>query len=305
MPAVSVIVPTYNHGRFLRTAIESVLNQTYRDLELIIVDDGSTDDTPQIVKRFQGPILYHRKAHEERAIARNTGIQMAKGQYIALIDSDDVWKPNRLERGVRLLENRTDVGLVHGEVEMIDSSGRLLLDETRRIQKLYERERRGGSTYEELLKSYALFSSTVLFRKNSFDRVGFYNQKFPPREDYDWYLRFALSGKIHILESPPVASYRIQSKSESYRNGHSKMAKLYINILESQLSEIEKRLTGSRFREASSRVMTKLAEFHAALGEREKVRTRLAEAIRLDPKVAFDLRVAKRFISSFFSGHKI
>ena len=97
-PRVSVVIPAYNQAKYLGDAIQSVLSQTYRDFEIIVVDDGSTDDTPLVVSQLGGNLHYIRQTNQGLAGARNTGIRNAKGSYIALLDSDDIWLPEFLQK---------------------------------------------------------------------------------------------------------------------------------------------------------------------------------------------------------------
>jgi glycosyltransferase involved in cell wall biosynthesis len=123
---VSVIIPAYNHGRFLAEAAASVLAQTYGDLEVVVVDDGSTDDTPQVLAAFQDPRLHViRTRNHGKSAARNRGLDEARGRYIAFLDADDRWRPRKLERQLAVLEQEPDVGLVFCDFLRFDAEGAL------------------------------------------------------------------------------------------------------------------------------------------------------------------------------------
>lgn len=127
MPSlVSVVIATHNQSRYLGYTIESVLGQTYRTIEVIVVDDGSTDATPEIAARFGERIRYVRQANTERGAARNHGLKLASGEYIAFLDSDDIWLPSKLEKEVRFLERHPEVGLVYSDRDLIDADGRYI-----------------------------------------------------------------------------------------------------------------------------------------------------------------------------------
>lgn len=128
MPKVSVITAAYNHVKFVRQMIESVQAQTFRDFEHFVVDDGSTDGTADVLKSFGDKITYIRQESRGAQAARNTAIHAASGEYIALLDSDDAWLPNKLERQMRIFEEHPGTGLVYSFAYRIDSEGKLLKD---------------------------------------------------------------------------------------------------------------------------------------------------------------------------------
>ena len=126
MPTVSVIIPTYNHAHVLGRSIQSVLNQTFQDFELIIVDDGSTDDTESLVNRSSSnKIKYVRhQGNQGRSVTRNTGIQLAKGDYIAILDADDEWMPEKLEKQMKVIRTAPpEVGVVYTKFKQYDRFG--------------------------------------------------------------------------------------------------------------------------------------------------------------------------------------
>jgi glycosyltransferase involved in cell wall biosynthesis len=300
LPKVSVIIPTYNAASFIRQAIESVLGQTYPDWELIVIDDGSTDKTFEMVSPFRDRLRYVTQRNQGRPQARNAGLRKAKGEYIAFLDADDVWKPGRLERGVGFLEQRPEIGLIHGEVEVINVEGKLMPKETEQTKKFYRIERKKGSGYLRLLDRSAIFSSTILLRRECINRVGFYDTSFPIYEDYDWYLRFSLNFKIGLLDGPPVACYRIHDENVTRRYDSKTIAEIYIGILEKQLARQGEKLKGFELRKAQSHLLAKLAEFHLVRHDKKQARSKLLDAFRLDPTVALEWDSLKRLIFSLW-----
>ena len=123
MKKVTIIIPTYNSSPFIGKAIDSVLAQTYTDYEIILVDDGSTDNTKEILEKYQDNITYILQPNQGVAIARNTGIRNSESEYIALLDSDDEWLPEKLELQMRTIEKNNDVGLVHTNDIQISEEG--------------------------------------------------------------------------------------------------------------------------------------------------------------------------------------
>jgi glycosyltransferase involved in cell wall biosynthesis len=135
MPMVSVIIATYNRARYLPATVASVLGQTFHDFELIVVDDGSTDDTAVVLKPFQGRLRYVYQENAERGAARNRGLRLASGKYVAFLDSDDLWAPNKLEAEVETLRRRPGLGLVYSDACYIDSEGRPCGQVRRRLRE--------------------------------------------------------------------------------------------------------------------------------------------------------------------------
>jgi len=121
---VSTIIPAYNCERYIKETIESVLSQTYKDIELIIIDDGSTDRTGEIVRSFESKVEYIRQSKNTGpSAARNRGIEKAKGEYIAFLDGDDVWMPTKIEEQIKLLESNKDIALVYSNGYNVNLSG--------------------------------------------------------------------------------------------------------------------------------------------------------------------------------------
>ena len=128
MPKVSVVICTYNLARYICEAIESVLNQTYRDYELIVIDDGSVDNTKAILNKYVGKLRYIYRENGGLPSARNLGIRLSKGKYVAFLDADDIWLPDKLQKQVKAIEEDDDVGLFYTAKYMMDANGRLTGD---------------------------------------------------------------------------------------------------------------------------------------------------------------------------------
>src|SRR5262249_441294 len=132
LPLVTVVIPTYNRADLLPDAIESVLAQSYKPIEIIVVDDGSTDDTRAVATRFGDRIRYVYQENAERAAARNHGLRLACGDFIAFLDSDDYWDHDKIESDVSVLAEHTGTGVVYSDLEIVDLHGRHLHFERRR-----------------------------------------------------------------------------------------------------------------------------------------------------------------------------
>jgi len=220
MPKVSVIIPSYNHAIFVKKAIQSVLNQTERDLELIIVDDGSTDGTRSILDEIEDPrcrviLQEHQGAH----VALNRGLMEAKGSYLAILNSDDMYYPQRIERLVNFLENNRDVGLVGSYIEVIDAKERTLgIKHGYRDLEPWplpyrDRSFRAGSDWRGALLTENFFATTsnFVFRYELYEQIGGFN---PLRYAHDWDFLLRASAVSAIAILPEVLlRYRVHSKN--------------------------------------------------------------------------------------------
>ncbi len=294
-PKVSIIIPVYNGAAFISEAIESIFNQSFQDFELIVIDDGSTDETQEIVHQFGKRLAYFYQKNQGRAATRNAGLKKAKGLYVAFLDADDFWNSDRLERGVRVLDSESDIGLVHGTIEIIDSQGNLDERQTKWAHTFYRQELKKGSGYVRLLQGCAIFSSAVLFRREFIDQVGYYDESFPIYEDYDWYLRFALKYRMKLLEGPALIKYRLHPSNSFTQFTPDEIAKIYLAILDKQLNEIHSQLLDRKFK---SHVLKKMVEFHWRLHDKAHIKTKAFEIARLNPRLFLDLRLLIRFMLS-------
>jgi glycosyltransferase involved in cell wall biosynthesis len=226
MPKVSVIMPTYNQAHFIAEAIQSVLDQTFQDFEIVVVDDGSTDNTKEVVDSFRDPrIRYIHQENRGVAAASNTGLKASIGEYLAGLASDDLWLPRNLELKVKLLDSRPDIGLVCSDIYSFDSdTGATLGRKWQNRSDCYLRELQDGTRQPlgEFLSREPPFSwTTVMVRCHVFDDVGYFDESLWA-EDYDMFVRvlqrFSSIGIINV----PLVRYRVHrtSLSSNYEKGH-------------------------------------------------------------------------------------
>jgi len=185
MPAlVSVIIPTYNRAATLERALSSVITQTYQNIEIIIIDDGSTDNTASLLSQGaidSSPFIYLKQKHKGVSPARNKGISQAKGEFIAFLDSDDEWLPKKLERQIEFMQNNPS--------ELIVQSDELWIRNGKKVNPHKKHQKVGGKFFSEALNLCLVTTSSVLCRKELFEKAGVFDEKLPACEDYDWYLR--------------------------------------------------------------------------------------------------------------------
>jgi glycosyltransferase involved in cell wall biosynthesis len=191
---VSVIIPTYNRSPFLKKAIESVLSQDFHDFELIVVDDGSIDDTPETVSAFKRGIIYIKQENTGPAGARNAGIQRSTRPFIAFLDSDDRWAEGKLSEQIKEMTANPDYFISHTD-EIWHKNGRLLNQKNKH-------KKPHGYIFDKCLSLCAVSMSTVMIRRELFDAVGFFDESFPCCEDYEFWLRVSVKEKFLFIERP-------------------------------------------------------------------------------------------------------
>lgn len=208
VPLVSVIIPTYNGSRFIRETIQSVIGQTYPKIEIIVIDDGSTDNTPDIVKSINDPRLIHiRQANSGVSMARNHGIDISHGDYIAFLDHDDVWLPHKLERQLQLFKEDPNIAMVYSDTFIIDENNSIINTYSHKI-KFYR-----GKIFKELFLSLFITILTVVMKKSAFLELGPF-LPYNTCEDYDLFLKCASKYPIDYIDEP-LAKFRVHESNYS------------------------------------------------------------------------------------------
>lgn len=211
LPVVSVVVPTHNRRELLKETLQSILNQTFRNFELIVVSDGSTDGTNEMVLGLQDSRVHliQQEKSGQPAKPRNSGIIAAKGVYIALCDDDDLWEPNKLAIQVDALENNQSVAMCY-------TNGAVLKDGIVQQGRL-NRRRIFSNHFNQLLRGNFIPNSSVLIRKSVFDRVGMINtdSTFRGIEDYEFWLRVSHEF-IMLYIDQPLIQYRVHTNNITF-----------------------------------------------------------------------------------------
>ena len=214
-PVVSVILPTYNRKNLVGKAIQSVLEQNYRNLELIIIDDASTDGTEEIIKEFKDArILYLRNpVNRGGGAARNTGIKVAKGSFIAFQDSDDLWLPDKLEKQMAVFKvSPENVGVVYTQCDRREG------DQVRRIPGEHTPQK-NGDLFKGLLSENFITLPTVVIKKVCLEKVGGFDESLPRLQDWEFFIRIARYFEFQYIPEPLVYSFftpgSISSKPEA------------------------------------------------------------------------------------------
>jgi glycosyltransferase involved in cell wall biosynthesis len=217
-PLVSVIIPTYNSGVFIAEAVQSVLDQTYRRFEVIVVDDGSSDGTGLALRAFGNSIRYFYQENRGPSAARNTGIKAARGEYICFLDSDDLWAPDKLELQLKVLEEYPEIGLVfsdEADLSVPESAHSSILSRKAFYSDLVH-QRPVQNAFAKLLIENFVLTSTVMARKVCFATSGLFDETLRVVEDRDLWLRISAHFPIGCL--PLVVGKRREHDSNISTN---------------------------------------------------------------------------------------
>jgi glycosyltransferase involved in cell wall biosynthesis len=217
-PLVSIIIPTYNAAEFVAQAVQSVLEQAYRHYELIVVDDGSTDDTKGALQAFDGQIRYLYQPNRGPSAARNAGIRIARGQYICFLDADDWWVPNKLEAQVDFITGHCNIGLVFSDAEEVDAHKVLhgsLLARSRFYPEIMS-QTPIQEAFRKLLGQNFITTSTVMVRRECFVKAGLFDESLRVCEDTDMWLRIAANFGIAAL--PLIVGWKRAHSGNISRN---------------------------------------------------------------------------------------
>jgi len=196
MEKITVIIPVYNRPTLVQEALQSVLDQTYPNLEIIVVDDGSTDDTPLALQTFGDQIRIIHQKNKGVSAARNTGIENSDGNWIAFLDSDDIWLPEKLSLQMQFFENHPDARICQTEEIWIKNG--------KRLYPKKKHKKKSGMIFENCLPLCIVSPSAVMIHREMFEWVGTFDESLPACEDYDLWLRISCQYPIYLLDQPLI-----------------------------------------------------------------------------------------------------
>lgn len=241
-PLVSVIIPVYNSEKYIRDTIESVLKQTYKNFEIIVVDDGSTDITKIIIdelKKKDSRIQYIFQSNQGQSAARNKGIEYAKGKYIAFLDADDLFLPDKVEQQVAYLEAHPDCDISYSKIyHFFDTDPNNLY--------YFDLPHPSGNLFSELLRTNFINPLSVMLKKELLDKYGGFENEFRRMDEQYLWIKLSLNGARFCYIERALGLYRMHKKSLTHEKGHLKLTQeKYLEVLallRSQLSaeEIER-----------------------------------------------------------------
>ena len=272
-PTVSVIIPTYNRAHLLGRAIQSVLNQTYQGFELIVVDDGSSDNTGEVVATFADPRIHYLRHVKNRgaAAARNTAIKTARGEHIAFLDSDDEWLPEKLEKQMKVFGSVSSrVGVVYTDMWTIGPDGARKYWHSSRVMP------EDGIIYDHLIAGRLadISMSSVVIRRECFAKVGMFDEEFPRLIDRDLFIRLSKHFYFYHIGEALVNYHKTGKRLSSDDRLLIRGQKL---ILEKYHGDIAKN------RKLLARHQYVIGSLLCQSGEIDQGRDYLLEAVRSDP----------------------
>ena len=288
MARVSVIIPTYNRKNFLLPALESVFAQTFEDYEVIVVDDGSTDQTKEAIQPFMGRIRYIFKQNGGVSSARNRGIQEAKGEIIAFLDSDDLWES-------RFLELTTDYLLQHPDLAMVSTAWRT--HPSGHQWPPVKKQRLHGQLFGLLMGQRIVRTSAVVARKEILMRVGPFDECLEPAEDLDMWLRIARSYPTAFLNVPLSWGRKHASNVSKNRLLH---IERQLQVLESHYNPalVSKKIYDRR----RSELYVSLGRYHLKMRQVEEAKASLRKAVALNP---YHFRARRYLLKAFFAAKNV
>lgn len=208
---VSIIIPVYNHERFIHESVTSALNQIYDNIEVIVIDDGSTDNTSNVLKEFEDRILYIRQENRGTAASLNRGIQSSAGTFIAWLSSDDVFLPQKIQMQIELFEKEQSLDLVYTDWIMIDADGK-------EIKVVRHTPPLSGNYARSIIKGNFINGSSVLLRKECFHQAGYFDESLVTDSDGDMWLRLLKHSFNFGHVSMPLLKYRWHSGNLSRKS---------------------------------------------------------------------------------------
>ena len=268
---VSVIIPTFNRFNLISRAIDSVLSQTIKPFEIIVVDDGSSDNTSTFIKNNYKSVKLIKQNNLGVSKARNVGIKNSSGDWIALLDSDDEWEKNKLEVQIKSLSEYDYYSVCHTNEIWIRNGIRV--NQKKRHQKY------GGDIFDKCLDICRISPSSIMFKKNIIDEVGWFDEGLPICEDYDLWLRITANFKILFIDKPLIIKY----------GGHSDQLSKSVNGIEAyRIKSLENLLSNTKLIKdykllTIKMLITKLGIYKKGLLKRHKTN----ELLKINHKIKF------------------
>jgi len=296
--SVSVVIPAYNSARYIAQTIESVLKQSYRPFEIIVVDDGSTDDTRSVLEKYRDWIIYIHQENAGEPAARNTGIRQARGDFIAFLDADDLWLPDKLKFQMDYFEKHPEVALVYSDMKLFDETG--IVHQS--VKEWLGMSPPCGYIFPELFTETLFGSGTVFFRKACVDQVGFFDESFLVGSDYEMWLRMARHFEFGYVDKP-LLMYRhhptmaTRGLGKTLQNGIPWETKV-INKILMLYPEAKKELGRAVVRQRLARPFFYLGVSLLDHGDHAKARWLFARSLHQWP---WSLRCQLRYIATFLN----
>lgn len=290
-PLVSIIIPAYNHANYLQQAIESVLRQDYPNVELIVLDDGSTDNTREVLQQYTGRFYWETQENIGQANTLNKGWKMAKGEILSYLSADDVLMPKAVRTSVRYLEANPDVVLTYCDFNLIDPNSHVIRP-----------VRTPVFNYKDMLVKLACPPGPgAFFRRAAFDAAGLWDSSIKQMPDYDYWLRLGLQGPF--LRIPEVlAGFRVHDASQTFAAADDRKAVEPVLILTRffEYPQLSPDLTGLK-NQALGNAHLISSQLHFRAGRYRLSCTYLMQAFSLYPRNFFTTRIFRLAFNAFFN----
>ena len=302
-PLISIVIPSYNQAKYIGFNLDSILAQTYKNFEVIFIDDGSKDETAEIVKAYterDSRVKYFHQQNSERAVARSYGISLTNGKYVCLVDSDDTWREDKLEKQLSVMEADPEIVLCYASVNRIDPENKAL--------KTAPRQQMGysGNVLEKLLIRNFIPSVTPMIRKDVLEKVGNQVTEFIPYEDWDFWLRIARHGKFfHIKES--LGNYRLHPQQSVQNVKAPRIEEVTLKVLDANTASLleDSLLETSHWKtvvaEAYSLAYLRIAYWYLVIADRHSAREKLLISLKKNSNRLLDLRFYVLYCLSYLS----
>ena len=296
-PLVSVVIPAYNHARYVEEAIQSVLSQTYTNIELIVLDDGSTDDTPEILKRYSGRFYWESQPNMGQACTLNKGWQMARGELLSYFSADDVLLPDAISSAVEYLCANPNAVLTYCDFNLIDPS-------SKPIRKVFT----PAFDYKRMLVDVTCPPGPgVVFRRSAFEAVGLWNANLRQMPDYEYWLRLGLEGQF--IRIPTVlAGFRVHESSQTFSQTSDERAEEPVRIIAHffDSARVPAELKKLKDQSLSSAHLVS-AQLHVRAGRYRKGLNSFGHALSLYPANIFRLGMARMVLNALLNrmGHRV
>ena len=292
-PLVSVIIPTYNRPHFLKQTLKSVIGQSYNNLEVIVIDDGTPGEENKQICGDNPQIRYIKITNSGSPCKpRNIGIDKANGKYLAFVDDDDIWHSDKIKKQVEVLENNKDFGLAHSYCNCINSEGKLL---DKIVGRPGTTNVKHGNVLIKMIGNWTIMSSTPLVKKSVIDAVGYFNEAMPHAgEDVEYWSRCAFHTKFYYIDEPLV-NYRIHDTNASKQQMH------YINLPVHLFRVVKKRYAENDIEKHVYRTLQQ----NLCLSQSKKIRVNVLKTIenlfRIDAFWFVNFRVQKTILKKLIS----
>ena len=290
-PLVTIVIPAYNHARYLKEAIDSVLRQDYPKIELIVLDDGSTDATRSVLEGYGDRFFWASQVNMGQASTLNKGWGMAKGEILAYLSADDALLRHAVAVSVKCLQLHPEAALCYGDFQLIDPASRVIRDV---IAPEY--------SYSEMIRDFVCAPGPgAFFRKTSFIQAGGWNPELRQFPDYEYWLRLGLYGKFVRLPEQ-VASFRVHEQSQTFATATVERAEEALRIVENYFrrSNIPENVVQLK-PQALATASLLVAQLHLRAGRYHLAFIQLGKAVRSYPFSLFSRRAVKMLFNGFFN----